>query len=444
LIIMTSIASPAAFERAHNTTSIGLASVAVAAVFFLGFGGWAVTAPLRGATVAPATVVPESDRKMIQHLEGGIIREFLVDEGSTVAAGDVLVRLDDTQIRAEVRESQARLVGRQAELGRLKAEQIGAAEPVFEDDLQEAARSRSRVAEALAAEARQMRVRRESLESQIAVLARRAAGERETIAGHKTSIVSYRQQVAFINEEIQTVEALLRKGLERRPRLLALMRARSELERVAAASQSDIARAREAIAEAEQEIRSLVETRSAEIAAAVVEAQTEAAGLKEKVAAGLDKLARTWIRAPSSGTIVDLRFATPGGVVGPGEAIVDLVPAEDRLVLEARVAPNDIDDVEVGLIAQVHLVAYRQRSLPRIEGVVDRVSADRLVDPDSGETYYTARISIARGQLASLGPGIILTPGMLAEALIMTHERTLLDYVLAPVADVFRRGLRET
>jgi HlyD family secretion protein len=443
LTTMPSIAAPIAFERAHNTTPIRLASAAVGLVFFLGFGGWAVTAPLRGATVAPATVAPESHRKTIQHLEGGIIREFMVREGSTVAAGDVLLRLDDTQLRAEMAQLQTRLVSRRAELGRLKAEQAGAAEPAFDDDLREAARSRSEVAEALAAEITQMRVRRASLASQIAVLTRRAAGERETIAGHEASIASYGEQIALIDEEIRTVEALLQKGLERKPRLLTLLRDHSELVRATAASRSDIARAREAIAQAKEEIRALIETRGAEVAAAMVEAQTEAAELKEEIGAGFDKLARTWIRAPSPGTIVNLRFKTQGGVVGPGEAILDLIPDEDRLVLEARVAPNDIDDVEVGLAAQVHLVAYRQRSLPQIEGVVDYVSADRLADDKTGESYYAARISIAREQLAALGPQIVLTPGMPAEALIMMRERTLFDYLLAPVADTFRRGLRE-
>lgn len=440
---MTTIASPAAFERAYSTGPIALATLGVAVVFFLGFGGWAVTAPLRGATVASATVVPESDRKTIQHLEGGIIQEFLIHEGSTVAADDVLVRLDDTQIRAEVRELQARLLGRRAQLARLRAEQTGATEPAFDDDLREAARSRRVVAEALAAEATQMQIRRESLDSQIGVLRRRAAGEREMMAGQQASIASYQEQATVISEEIATVEGLLEKGLALKPRLLGLLRTRSELERLAAASRSDIARAKEAIAEAEQEARALVEGQRAEIAAALVEAQTDAAELKEKIAAALDQLARTLVRAPSPGTIVNLRFKTPGGVVTPGGAILDLVPVGEQLVLEARVAPTDIDDVEVGLIAQVHLVAYRQRSLPRIEGVVERVSADRLVDPDSGQSYYSARISIDHEQLAALGPGITLTPGMPAEALIMTRERTLFDYLLAPVADAFRRGLRE-
>lgn len=429
------------FERAHTLRPVVIAGIAVIAVFFVGIGGWAATAPLRGAAIAPATVAPEGHRKTIQHLEGGIVREILVREGSTVDAGTVLLRLDDTQARAEAAEIEARWYARRAALGRLQAEQAGAAEPLVDPGL--AGSADPAAAAALHAEAQQMRMRREALASQIAVLQRRAAKERETIKGLESSIQGYLRQAELIEEEIRTVEDLLKKGLERKPRLLALQRQRVELQRTVATSRSEIARAQEAIAEAEQEITSLREDRAAEIAAELAQTRTEVAELGEKLKALHDRLERKEVRAPQAGTVVDLRVKTLGGVVGPGEPILDLVPANDRLVLEARVTPNDIDEVGVGLTAQVYLLAYRTRHLPRVDGVVEHVSADRLVDPQTHEAYYAARIAVDRDQLATLGTNVVLTPGMPAEALIMTRERTILDYLLAPVTDVLRRGMRE-
>lgn len=441
---MSRAASDPSFEAACATRRVMVASAAVAAAFFLGFGGWAATAPLRGAVVAPALVGPESYRKTVQHLEGGIIAEILVHEGSQVAAGAPLVRLDATRFRAEVAELQTRWLANRAAMARLLAEQQGTRELAADEELRRLAGQNAEIARLLAAEAQLLRARRQALAQETQVLVHRAQSERESIRGQEASIASYGRQIALVDEEIQTVERLLRQGLERKPRLLALQRSRAEFERSIATSRSEIERSKEAILETEQQMRALVDGRAAEVAEELAKLRTETGEVQARLKAAQDRLARTEITAPVAGTVVNLRPKTIAGVIEPGKEILDLVPAADRLVLEARVAPADVDEVQRGLPVQVHLLAFRQRAMPRVAGTVDHVSADRLLDPDTGDAYYAVRVSVPQEELAQLDEGLLLVPGMPAEALIMTRERTLLSYLMAPLTDTFRRGLRET
>jgi HlyD family secretion protein len=202
-----------------------------------------------------------------------------------------------------------------------------------------------------------------------------------------------------------------------------------------------VAGARQAIGEAQQQITALRSERAETVAGELATTRRDLAQVQQKLAAAADKLARITITAPVAGTVVDLKLKTPGGVVGAGDPLLDLVPQDDTLVLEARVAPMDIDEVHAGLQAQVHLLAYKSRNLPRIEGQVREVSADRLTDPKTGEPYYKARIAVPA---AALPHGITLAPGMPAEALIVTARRTFLSYLTQPLRDAFRRGLRES
>ncbi len=260
------------------------------------------------------------------------------------------------------------------------------------------------------------------------------------ITGHKAEIRSALSQLVLVKEEIATVKGLLQKGLERKPRLLALERSRAQIEGLRGTAQSAVAGARQAIGEAQQQITALRSERAETVAGELATTRRDLAQVQQKLAAA-DKLARITITAPVAGTVVDLKLKTPGGVVGAGDPLLDLVPQDDTLVLEARVAPMDIDEVHAGLQAQVHLLAYKSRNLPRIEGQVREVSADRLADPKTGEPYYTARITVPA---AALPKGITLAPGMPAEALIVTAERTFLSYLTQPLRDAFRRGVRES
>jgi HlyD family secretion protein/epimerase transport system membrane fusion protein len=419
-----------------------LAGAGIAVAFFAGFGGWAATAPLAGAAVAPAIVAPAGSRKTVQHLEGGIVRRVLVQDGSIVAAGQPLVALDDIQAGAE----HAALLAEQRALlameARLAAEQAGEAAAVrFPAELRQAAAADADLARVLAGEADQLARRRTALTDQQAVLAERIAQAEAEIAGLAAEVDSARRQLALIGEEVQGVVDLLRKGLERKPRLLALQRAQAQIEGTIAANQAEIASTRQKIAEVRQQMLSLASAQAETVAREMAETRRSLAGLAEKLRAAADRLARTTVTAPVAGTVVDLQARTPGGVVTPGERLMDIVPATAELLLEARVAPVDIDEVHPGLSAQVHLLAYRSRALPRIEGVVREVSADRLEDPHTRQPYYLARVAVARSALPA---GVALAPGMPAEVLIVTGARTLLGYLLEPLAGTLRRGLRES
>jgi HlyD family secretion protein/epimerase transport system membrane fusion protein len=418
-----------------------LAGTAVALAFFAGLGGWAATAPLAGAAVAPAVVAPDGSRKTVQHLEGGIVRGILVQDGSRVAAGQPLVEFDDTHARAEHAALLAGWHALKAAEARLLAEQAGRERPSFPAELVAAAPKDPALARLLTSEAERLAARRAALDDQKAVLAERIAQAEAEIDGHAAEIASGRRQLGLIEEEARVVAGLLAKGLERRPRLLTLERTRAQIEGTIAAGQAAVARARQVIAEARQQMRSLESEQAEKVAAELAEVRRDLASRAEKLRATADRLARTVVAAPVAGTVVGLKVKTPGGVVNPGEPLLDLVPANADLLLEARVAPVDIDEVHAGLKAQVHLLAYRSRNLPRIEGMVREVSADRLEDPHTREPYYLARVAVAR---AALPAGIALAPGMPADVMIVTGERTLLDYLTRPIADALRRGLRES
>ena len=434
--------SPNANSRPHTSLRPPLlAGTAVALAFFAGFGGWAATAPLAGAAVAPALVAPEGSRKTVQHLEGGIVRRILVHDGSLVAAGQPVVELDDTRARAEHAALLAESRAATASEARLLAEQAERTEPAFPAELLDAAREDPALARMLAGEVDRLSTRRASLRDQQAILADRVAQAEAEIVGLEAEIASADTQLGLIGEEIEIVERLLAKGLERKPRLLALLRSKTQIEGAIAADRAAIARAGQVIAEARQQSLSLESSQADDIAAELAATRKGLAGLAERIRATADQLARTVVTAPVDGTVVNVRIKTTGGVIEPGAPLLDLVPAGGELLLEARVAPVDIDEVHPGLRAQVHLLAYNSRSLRRIEGEVRGVSADRLEDPATRQPYYLAKVAVDR---AALPAGITMTAGMPADVMIVTGERTLLHYLLRPITDTLRRGLRES
>ena len=416
-----------------------LAGAAVAVAFFGGLGVWATTAPLAGAAVAPAVVAPEGSRKTVQHLEGGIVRGILVHDGSLVEAGQPLIELDDTRARAEHTALLGQWCAAKASEARLLAEQAGAGTPTFPQELVTAAAPD--LARLLAGEVDRLATRRAALHDQQAILAERIAQAEAEIGGLEAQISSADRQLALIGEEVAAVEDLLRKGLERKPRLLALQRAQADIDGTIGSDRASIARAGQVIAEARQQSRSLESSRAEDVAKELSDTRKDLAELEERMRTTADQLARTVVTAPVAGTVINLKTKTAGGVIEPGEALLDLVPAGAELVLEARVAPTDIDEVYPGLQAQVHLLAYRSRSLQRIDGEVRGTSADRLEDPATRQAYYLAQVAVDR---ASLPAGIIMTPGMPADVVIVTGERTLLQYLFRPITDAFRRGLRES
>lgn len=421
-----------------------LFGIAVVLVFFAGLGGWAAIAPLASAAIAPGVVSPDGSRRTVQHLEGGIIREILVEDGSRVEVGDPLLVLADVAARASFEQLQTQVDALAALQARLIAEQQGRDAVAFPDRLLDAAAASEEVADILAAQSDLFETRRTAIEGRKNILRQRIAQLSEEITGLEAQIVSQERQLALIEEEIEGVAQLVDQGLERRPRLLALQRQEAEIEGAIAENRAAIARANQAIGEAELQILGLETDRLDEIATELTRVRTELLSLEERLMSSEDVLTRTVIAAPVSGTVVQLRYRTTGGVIGPGDAILDIVPLDEDLVIDARVSPVDIDAVAQGQDAQIHLLAYAQRNLPRIEGTVTTVSADALTDEQSGERYFRVKVEVDRDRLEALPADVTLAPGMPAEVLIMTGERTALQYILQPFLDSIRRSFRES
>ena len=397
-----------------------LAGALAAAAFFGGFGGWAATAPLAGAAVAPAVVVPDGSRKTVQHLEGGIVGRILVKDGDAVAAGQPLVELDPTRSRAEHATLLTEWRALAAAEARLEAEQAGADAVRFPAEL-ERARAEPAVARLLAGELDRFASRRARARRPGGVAPRpgrpgrgrdrrppgrdreRPSPARADRGGEPGRARAPRQG---LRDEAALPGARARPGRPRRQHGHGPGRDRprpADRRRVPAADRGAREPARGRRGEGPRR-------------------HPPPAGRgREKLAAAADKLGRSTVTAPVAGTVVDLRAKTPGGVLDPGAPILDLVPAADALVLEARVAPTDIDEVHAGLEAQVHLLAYRSRAMPRIGGRVLEVSADRLTDPHTQQPYYAARIAI---DAATLPADVRLAAGMPADVLIVTGERT--------------------
>ena len=414
----------------------------IIALFFGALGGWAALAPLESAAIAPGEVTIDSNRKTIQHLEGGIIGEILVRDGDIVSAGHVLVRLEEIQSRAELELLRSRYVMASAVEARLIAERDGWDEVAFPewllDRLEEA-----EIIETVSGQINIFASRRESFGHQSSILRRRIAQFGEEIKGLEGQISAENSQLALIAEESEDVRRLVELGLARRPRLLALERETAALEGRRSQNMARIARAKQSISEAELHISELRTTMVNEVVQQLSETQAEMFDLAERIRASNDKLVRTEVRAPIGGTIVNLQVHTTGGVVAPGAPLLDIVPSDDPLVIEAQIDPSDIDVVHVGLNAQVRISAFSQRNMAPIAGVVTYVSADRFNDERTGIGYYVARIKLQEKDLAAALQGAVLQPGMQAEVMITTGARTALEAIISPLSGSFNRAFRE-
>jgi HlyD family type I secretion membrane fusion protein len=416
------------------------AGAIVVLIFFGGFGTWAALAPLDSAAIAIGTLAVESRRKKVQHLEGGIIGEILIDEGSVVELGAPLIRLDTTQaqIRHELHRGQLRSASAQS--ARLSAERDELEAVVFPDWLI-AETGSPEVAAILSGEERIFEARRDSIAGRAAILQQRILQLEEEITGLHGQNAAQNRERGLISEEISTVQSLFDQGLATKPRLLALQRAAANIDGERARFQAAIARAEQRIGETRLEIDGLKSNMLNSVVQEFRDVETRIADLRERIAAAEDILARTEIVAPASGTVVSLQVFTTGGVISPGETLMEIVPTGDPLLIEARVNPNDIDVVHPGQEASVQFLAFSQRRTPSFTGRVIQVSADLLTDERSGVTYYLGRISIDENQDGL--DELELYPGMQVEVLIRTGARTAIDYFLEPLTSSMNRALRE-
>jgi HlyD family secretion protein len=412
-------------------------------VFVVGFGVWSVLAPLAEAAIAPGVIKVEGNRRTVQHLEGGIVREILVRDGDKVQAGQVLMRLDDIQSDSTTEAQRAQRWALMAQDARLVAELAGGtgAVPIeFPPELLNSSHPRAR--DVVRGQREVYEARMASLNSQLQVLRARIEQQHATIRGAQGQMTATRNQLALIRQEEQMRRGLVAQGLARLPDLLALQRAMAGLEGTMQELNGQIDRANATIAETERQIRQVLDQRIQEVSTELREVRGKLAEVEERLRAATDVQTRRDIVAPESGTVVNLRLFTIGAVVRPGDALLDIVPDHDRLVAEVNIQPSDIDVVFPGLQSEIRLPAFKQRLVPFLHGKVTWVAADVTTNEQTRQQYYRAYILIDREQLERL-PNVFLTPGMPVEAHVQIGERSFFQYMTQPIRDSFARAFRE-
>ena len=358
-----------------------------------------------------------------------------------MSLGQTLIRLEGVQPLAQLQLIRGQRNALFARAARLRAERDGNTGLTFPEELN-AQSEDPRVQESMLGQLNIFEARRDAIDGQRQILGQRVAQFREEIVGLQAQIRSADQQLDLIEDELKDLQSLFDKGLTPKSRLLALQRRRAEIQGERGQNLASIARAKQNIAEAEIRIFELRTEQVSEVVAELREVETELLDLEERLGAAVDVQRRTDVISPADGIVVDMQVHSTGAVIQPGERLLDVVPGNEKLVIEARVNPTDIDIVHAGLPAQVRLVAFNQRVTPTVAGTVSWVSADRLKDEATGEAFFTARIELDDPNDPHL-EGLTLLPGMPAEVLIRTGERTLVQYLVSPVRQSFTRSLRE-
>lgn len=422
----------------HRLTLAGLASVGA---FGLVFGSWAVSAPLEGAAVASGFVAAAGQNQRIQHLEGGIVEKIHVQEGQAVKAGDILFELDPTAAEAQRNQLEQLGVSLAARAIRLVAERDGGERLVFPDDLKASARAQG-VYGILDEQQKEFAVRRDRHRQEGVILRQRVNALNEQISGLLSQQGAVEQQLAVVAEETARKRALLDKGLTDRSEYTSLLRSEAELVGQLGHVKSSVLAAKIEIVEAEEQFQRLTTQRVETAATQLNDVRTQISSAREQLRAASAVLARLHIRSPSNGIVVSTPFNTPGSVVRAGDTMLELLPTNDDLVIEARLSPTDIDAISIGQEASLRFSALNARTTPTVPATVTYISADRLIDEASRQPYYIARLKIFGDLPAEIRKAQIY-PGMPVEAFIKTGERTFLQYLGKPILDSFNRAFRE-
>ena len=429
-------------EGSNETPDIRSATMlggTITALFVVVFIGWGSLAPIASASIASGVLGVEGKTRTAQHMEGGIVDEIRVKDGDRITAGDVLVTLNDTKARATYDLLSKRHYNAMALLARLKAERANNSEITFPEKL--SLSPNLDLVQMMDGQRALLASRRTNLENQVSILNERVAEYTSEIKGLKGRINADDQQLVFTREQIKDVKTLLADGLARKPRLLELEVKASEIESRLRHNKSQITRNQQRIQGAYASISEIRSKHTSSVVDALQNAEAAFLDAGERLRAAEDVLERTSIKAPVTGIVTNLRVNTTGGVIAPGDAVADIVPDDERMIVEARVRPDDIDIVRPGLVAHVRFTALNQRSTKPSLGVVRTISADRLVDQATGESYFTAIVELDEGDSAV--PAELLYSGMSAEVMIMTGERSALSYLFEPLTNSLNRAFRE-
>jgi HlyD family type I secretion membrane fusion protein len=428
-------------RRGPNIGGLVFAFLCVTSLFFGGLAVWSASAPLATGAIAQGMVRVDTNKKTIQHLEGGIIREILVRDGDRVRSGQVLVRLDPMAVQADRAVLENQMWTAQLEEARLLAERKGASDLDIPAALKPFV-SRPEVAHLISVQRGILASQRSAVRADIDVQVKKIAQQQAQVEALNVQIASTQEQIRLFKEELATAQDLLAKGYERKPRVLGLQRSVAQSEGELSSLNGRLETANQIIGEMRAQIEVIRKQRDKVISDDLDKARSKKEEADQQLRKSTDKLRRIDVVAPQDGYVLGLKFFTAGAVVGAGAPILDIVPDNENLVLYAKVNPLDIDVVHEGLPAQVRLIAYKQRVVPTFPGRVTQVSADAVTNDASKGQFYTARIEVAPEELSKVS-GVKLYPGMPIEAIILTGERTLLDYLLRPLLDSFNHSFRE-
>jgi epimerase transport system membrane fusion protein len=413
--------------------------ITIVLVTFGIFGTWAALAPLGNAVYGTGLVTVQTYRKTVQHLEGGIVKELLARDGDTVRKGDPLIVLDESQLSSEYESTRNQLITAKAKEARLRAERddLPAVPPLVISGVES-----ERAREAIDGEAQVFRARHDSRLGEISVQQERVGQLKQQILGLNDMIRTKINLEKSYSGEITELKDLLSQGFVDKQRLLEQERKLDMLKSEVADHQSNITKTRLQINETELQIIQLNQKFSSDVVKDLSDVQAQVFDLQEKSSALQDRLSRVVIRAPEDGMVLDMKVHTIGGVVSPATPLLDIVPESSELVVEAHVSTNDIDRIAVGKLTDVRFSAFNSATTPVIQGVVTRVSADRLTDEKSGDGYYLVRVKLTDEGKARLGDRK-LQPGMPAEVLIKAGDRTMLQYLLKPARNMFAKSMIE-
>ncbi len=404
------------------------------------FGLWAYFAPIDGAALASGVVTVKSHKRIVQHLDGGIVSQLRVKDGDIVKKGDLLLTLDGTENKAQLEITRGQYITLVAQIARLETERDGKAFVVYPDTLYDAKDPRTR--ESQQTEDQIFTARKNAREGEMIILKQRIGQLNSKIAGLIDQRASKQELMASYSEEARDLKELLAEGFADKQRLRDVERNHTLNKGEISALRSDIAASKIQIGETKLEILQLEKKFQEEIAGKLSEAQTNLYDINQRMRATLDKVVRIDIKAPTSGRVMELAIHTLGGVILPGHPILEIVPQQEELIIEAQVSPLDIDRVSIGLVTEVRFTAFKLALTPVIEGKVINLSADRLIEEKTGTPYYQAQIELTPNSYQKM-KNLELVPGMPVEVLIKTGERSLFEYLTKPISNAFARAFIE-
>ena len=421
---------------------------AVALIFFVFFLGWAAFAPLDAGAYAPGQVIVSGRRQAVQHRDGGIVSALHVSEGDTVEAGQVLVEISSGELRAEERGLTGQVYALLAQRARMIAERDGRSTIVTPPEFAGLEGDNLALAsEAMRLQRLEFGARGTSRDTQQGVLGQRIAQLTQQIEGYRRQITSNREQRRLIQEELEGMRSLAERGFAPLTRVRALERAAAGLDGEEGALQAQIARANEAIGEARLQMLGIETELDESVSERLRQVEVQLNELQPRLQATREQLARALVRAPAAGQVIGLSIFTVGGVVEPGQTLMEIVPAEAHLVVEARVPPHAADGLFVGQRTQVVFNAFLDKNLPILEGRLTSISADAFTDQEAGVSFFRAEVTVPESQLDILHragvPEGALRPGLQAEVVVPTRKRTVLSYLIEPLTRTIWRSGRE-